>query len=291
MHIESKSRREFLRNATGGVMSLAAASGWKTNLLANPLGFPIGIQLGWIAKDCQMDLDGTFKKLADFGYGEVEAFAPFFDRSPEEFRRLLDAHGLKCPSAHRLTSPLQPGWEKQVEAVKKMGLSYFVTAASVKSLDDCKQSAENLNKMGELCRQAGLQLAIHNHFREFRNFDGVIAYDVIAKETDPKLVTMELDCMWCKFAGQEPVVYLKRYPGRFSMLHIKDMKPGIEPSTEKVEGQPFAEVGHGIINWKPIFAAARRAGVKHYFVEQDRCDRPPLDSAKMSCDYLKSLKV
>jgi sugar phosphate isomerase/epimerase len=75
------------------------------------------------------------------------------------------------------------------------------------------------------------------------------------------------------------------------MLHIKDLKPGFKPSTEKVEGQPFTEVGRGVINWKPIFAAAPPAGVKHYFVEQDRCDRPPLESAKISFDYLKNLQV
>jgi sugar phosphate isomerase/epimerase len=231
------------------------------------------------------------KKLVDIGYGEVEAFTPFFNRTPREFRRILDAHGLKCPSAHWIAATTKPEWEKQVEGAKQIGLRYLFAVASVKSLDDCKRSAESLNKIGEQCRAAGLRLAVHNHHYEFKSFDGVIAYDVIVKETEPKLVTFELDCFWCAFAGKDPAEYLKRYPGRFSLLHIKDLKPGYKPSTDKVEGQPFTEVGNGIINWKPIFAAAPQAGVKHYFVEQDRCDRPPLESAKISCVYLKNLQA
>jgi len=177
-----------------------------------------------------------------------------------------------------------------------MGLHYIVMlnsveAGAMKSLDDCKRAAENLNKLGEKCQAVGIKLAVHNHNREFRSFEGAIVYDVLLQRTQPELVSFELDCMWCKFAGKDPVEYPKRFPGRFSLLHIKDMKPGFGPSTDKVVGQPFTEVGQGVLDWKPIFAAAPRAGVKHYFVEQDRCDRPPLDSARMSCDYLKALEV
>jgi sugar phosphate isomerase/epimerase len=88
------------------------------------------------------------------------------------------------------------------------------------------------------------------------------------------------------------VDYFEKYPGRFHLLHIKDLKKGYAPSTGgKIEGNPFLEVGQGTIDWKRIFGAARKAGVKHYFVEQDRCDRPPIESIKISCDYLKKLKA
>ena len=294
MPIDSKTRREFLRNAAGGLLALAASSA--TQSKANPLGLPIGIQLGWVEDDCERDFDGILQKLADMGYREVEAFAPFFNRPPKEFRSIVGAHGLKCPSAHWTPATVKPEWEKQVETAHEIGLHYLTVPSlpavvMAKSLDDCQRNAETFNRMGEQCHQAGLQLAVHNHYPEFRSFDGVIGYDVLLQRTDPKLVTFELDCFWCAFAGQNPAEYLRRYPGRFALLHIKDLKAGYKPSTKKVEGQPFTEVGRGVIDWKPIFAAAPRAGVKHYFVEQDHCDRPPLESAKISIDYLKTLKV
>jgi sugar phosphate isomerase/epimerase len=296
MPSDSNHRREFLRHAAQGLMALAAASGWPASLGANPLDLPIGIQMGWVGDDCEKDLEGTLKNLADIGYGEVEAFSPFFNRPPREFRRVLDAHGLKCPSAHWIPAASKPEWDKQVEAAKQIGLRYLTVpwlqaVADAKSLDDCKRNAETFNKMGEQCHKAGLQLAVHNHYAEFRKFNGVIAYDVLVQETDSKLVTFELDCFWCAFAGRDPAEYLERYPSRFALLHIKDLKPGFEPSTEKVEGQPFTEVGQGVIKWKPVFVAAGKAAVKHYFVEQDRCDRPPLESARISFDYLRRLQV
>ena len=296
MPIDSKSRREFLRNATVSLMAYAATSAKQNILQANPLGLPIGIQLGWLKEDGDKDLDGTLQKLVEIGYREVEAFTPFFNRPPKEFRRILDAHGLKCVSAHWIIAAPGPEWEKQVEGAHEIGLRYLVVpwlhaVAFAKSLDETKRNAANFNQMGEQCRKAGIQLAVHNHYAEFRKFDGVIGFDVLLKETDPKLVAFELDCFWCAFAGQDSATYLNRYPGRFPLLHIKDLKPGFKPSTEKVEGQPFTEVGRGVIDWKPIFAAARQDGVKSYYVEQDRCDRPPLESARISFDYLKNLQV
>jgi len=295
MRIDSSERREFLRVAAVGLAAAATGTGLLTKLRATPLGLPIGIQLGWVKDECEKDLNGTLEKLANIGYREVEAFAPFFDQSPKEFRRILDAHGLRCASAHWGIAPPGPEWERQAEGAQQIGLSYLTVpslreVAFAKSLDDCKRNVETFNRMGEQCHRAGLQLAVHNHVAEFRNFGGVIGYDVLMKGTNPKLVTFELDCFWCVFAGQDPAEYLKRYPGRYRLLHIKDMKPGLAPSGKQGEGQPFTEVGRGVINWKLVFAAAPKAGVEHYYVEQDRCDRPPLESAKISCEYLKQFR-
>lgn len=289
----SKRRREFLRTAAHGisVLGLATGSGWRCDLGAEPLGLPIGVQLGWLERDCERNLEGTLKTLAEIGYGEVEAFAPFFQRTPGEFRRILDAQGLRCPSAHWIASDDKREFEARVEGAKEIGLEFLFGEASVESLDDCKRSADSLNKIGEQCKLAGLRLAVHNHHYEFRTFDHVVAYDVIVGRTEARLVTFQLDCFWCTYAGKDPVDYLERYPGRFSLLHIKDLKPGFIPSTEKLEGQPFTEVGRGVINWRRIFAAAPRAGVEHYFVEQDICDREPLESARISYGYLKQLRV
>jgi len=98
-----------------------------------------------------------------------------------------------------------------------------------------------------------------------------------------------MDCFWTTFAGKDPVEYFHAHPGRFAMLHIKDLKPGYKPTTDGFEGNPFTEVGTGVIDWKKIFAAAPEAGVKHYYVEQDMWDKPSLESARMSIEYLKKL--
>ena len=100
---------------------------------------------------------------------------------------------------------------------------------------------------------------------------------------------MQMDCFWTTFAGKNPVEYFHQHPGRFVMLHIKDLKPGFAPTTAGFKGNPFTEVGTGVIDWKKIFAGAPEAGVKHYYVEQDMWDRPSLESARMSFDYLKNL--
>ncbi len=116
---------------------------------------------------------------------------------------------------------------------------------------------------------AGIQFAYHNHNHEFRVYDGVIAYDQLLSSTDPALVKMELDCFWMTFAGKDPVEYMHKYPGRFPLLHIKGLKAGYKPTTGHFEGNPFTEVGNGVIDWKRIFEAAHVGGMKHYYVEQD----------------------
>jgi len=120
----------------------------------------------------------------------------------------------------------------------------------------------------------------------------VAAYDVLLKGTDPALVQFELDCFWVTRAGYDPVAYLNRYPCRFPLLHIKDESPGYPPTaTGPTPAAAFTEVGRGKINWKRIFKAALKGGLRHYFVEQDECAVPPLQAIRISYDYLQKLKV
>jgi sugar phosphate isomerase/epimerase len=159
--------------------------------------------------------------------------------------------------------------------------------------EDYKWMAEVFNKTGEQCQQAGMQFAYHNHNLDFKTFDGETALDQLLHNTDSKLVQLEMDCYWVARAGKDPVDYMKKYAGRIPLLHIKDMKPGLTPTTDIMKGgdHDFTEVGRGSIDWKRIFSAAPEAGVKHYFVEQDVCDGPPIESARISFEYLKNLQV
>jgi sugar phosphate isomerase/epimerase len=141
-------------------------------------------------------------------------------------------------------------------------------------------------------RKAGIQFCYHNHNFEFKKYGDTTAYDFLLKQLDPKLVKFEMDCFWVTHAGQDPVAYFKKHPGRFPLLHIKDLKAGNPPTTEMDARMGlFTEVGKGTINWKRIFAAAPQGGMKHYYVEQDFCERPPLESIKVSYEYLHELKV
>ena len=138
------------------------------------------------------------------------------------------------------------------------------------------------NKAGEASRARQIQFAYHNHEFEFVPIEGTIGYDVLLAETDPALVQLEMDLYWITRGGKDPLDYFGKYPGRFPLLHVKDMT---SPPT-----RGFADLGTGIIDFKRIFRRAKQAGVKHYFYEQDETPGPPLESARAGFDYLKNLR-
>jgi sugar phosphate isomerase/epimerase len=293
--MKAVNRREFLRGGALGVAAAAACSKWGENVFATPYGMPVGLQLYTLRNELEQDLAGTLRKVAQIGYKEVEIF-DFYGKNSAEMRKLLRDTGLSAPSAHYQTAQIRSSWDKQIEYAKALGLKYMVNAIiwppERKSLDDYKQLADLFNKAGEQCQKAGIQFAYHDHNFEFKTYDGVMAYDELLKRTDPALVKFEMDCFWVTRAGQDPVAYFEKYPGRFPLLHIKDLNKGYPTTVEdNFKAGPFAPVGEGTIDWKRIFAAAPKGGLKHFFVEQDECDKPPLESIKISCDYLKALTV
>ena len=290
----SISRKEFLKSI--GLAAFAFAR----KVSASPLGLPVGIQLYTVRNDLVADFEGTLKKLAAMGYREVEASVAkeghidFSGGSPQDFKHKLDVAGLRVPSCHFGPPKDDAEWAKHIETAHVLNLEYMLCATpprKTNSLDAWKRAADFFNHLGKQCRAAKLQFAYHNHNAEFRTYDGVIAYDEILRSTDEDLVKMEMDCFWATFAGRDPVHYFQGNPGRFALLHIKDLKPGYKPTTGDFKGNPFTEVGKGIVNWKRIFDAAPSAGVKHYYVEQDMWDGPSLDSARISAEYLKRLQA
>jgi len=140
-----------------------------------------------------------------------------------------------------------------------------------------------------------MQFCYHAHFHEFARVDNTCGYDIMLTRCDAKLLKMEMDVFWAVYAGVDPVSYFQRYPGRFPLLHIKDLKKGYKGSTTESPSDkgpnPFFPVGQGSIDWQKIFAHASQAGTQHIFVEQDRSDVPPLEAIKISFDYLKNLHL
>ena len=286
--------------------TLAAAtfgSAWLSRRLpANPLGQPIGIQLWTVNAPMDVDAPGTLQKLRKIGFSTVES-AGFGKRTAKQFRQLLDDTGLGCPSAHLTFDPDNLG--AAFDDAHTLGATYatsgsvdaLVRAANpsialnkrAMSLEEAKRTAELASRIGTAAKRAGLQYVYHNHAREFaKQADGTTSYDLLLRETDAELVKFEIDCGWMIFAGHDPIAYFDKHPGRFPLIHVKDFLKASDPGSGDMLG---AELGHGVVDYKPIFAAAKKAGLKHYFVEQEgpfaRMD--PLQAAKVDYDYLHSI--
>ncbi|MGA8271588.1 MAG: sugar phosphate isomerase/epimerase [Candidatus Sulfotelmatobacter sp.] len=271
--------------------------------MANALGLPIGLQLYSVRNILPKDYEGTLKQLSALGYREVEA-AGFFGHSPAQVKQAMDHAGLNCLSAHYPLSQLLPAVDETIQFGKDLGLKYIVCAAPMlkdasrvkqpdsraardsMTLDDWHWNADQFNRIGEKVNSAGMRFAYHNHTPEFRSENGVVFYDELLKITDPAKVTMELDCGWAVVAGQNPAELLSRYPTRFSMLHVKDFKMG--PGVTAAAPPPSTELGHGTIDYRPIFEAAKKTHIQHAFVEQEEFDMSPMDALKIDADYMRT---
>lgn len=302
----SHSRRVFLRNA-----SLTAAM---TTLRADPLGKPPGLQLYTVGEELGHDFNGTLKQIAAIGYQEVE-LAATYGKTAAELRTAFSDNGLHCRSAHMFDFQKTP--EQFMDFAKELGVTYVVTSfnpppkamAAVASssppdfsaflkviegmtVDDYKASAETCNRLGEAAKKNGLVYAYHNHNLEFKKLGDTLPFDLLLSSTDPELVKMEMDCGWVAVSGHDPVAYLEKYPRRIRLLHIKDFKPG-PPNLKLGPGGPEpTELGRGFIDYKPIFAAAKKAKVDQYYVEQE----PPfkemtaLEAIRVDYEYVHKLR-
>lgn len=254
----------------------------------------IGVQLYTLRNDLSKNPRAVLEQVAALGYLDVETFGynkgKWFGMTATEFAGELKKNGLKSPSGHTFPGGifLKDGWEedwkKAVDDSKTLGQEYIVIPwleePHRKSLDNYKKIAEGLNKAAGMAKEVGLKFAYHNHDFEFASIDGQTGFDILMNGTDPKLVAMELDIYWAVRAGKDPVELFKAHPGRFPLWHIKDM--------DKTEKKFFTEVGNGVIDFKTIFANAKKAGMKHFYVEQDQCPGAPMDSIKQSIGYLKA---
>lgn len=306
------SRREFLVVSGGTLAATALNLAHPSPLRANPLGKPIGLELYTVNAELDKDYEGTLKKIAEVGYTEIEAgVSP--KHSAADAKKAFDAAGLKCHSIHIGMG----GIEEAIPYAKELGAKYVISSvtfpvppkpgpdgkldmkaifAQISSLtpDDFRLIAARCNDMGKKAKDAGLQFGYHNHNFEFKpQPDGSIGYDTVLKGTDPALVTFELDCGWMAAAGLSPAEYLTKYPKRYQLLHIKDFHPTSAPLTSLAESDrpKPAELGRGHIDYKPIFAAAKKADIEFYYVEQEPpfTTTPALEAIKIDYDYLHAM--
>jgi sugar phosphate isomerase/epimerase len=290
-------RRTFLQSATTATAATLFASRFSWAAGEHKID-KIGVQLYTVRDQMKQDFEGTIARVAKIGYKEVE-FAGYFGRTPQQVRAILEKDGLMSPSCHVDYAVLAPDkWPAQIESAKTIGQSYIVNPwvpeELRKSEDDWKRVAEKFNRVGETSKKVGVQFAYHNHWFEFIPVNGKRPYDTLLAASDPELVKMELDLCWITVAGADPLEYFNRNPGRFPLVHVKDMKklPKVTtggPQNFGDELQDMTEVGSGIIDWKRIFAQSDKAGIKHYIVEHDK-PKEPFQSIETSFQFLRNLR-
>lgn len=277
-------RRHFINRLT---LAAAGLSLYNRNALAAGKRrlSRIGMQLYTVRRELEKELEGTLAKVAALGYREVE-FAGYFGHKPEEVKTILKRLKLDAPAAHVQLSELRGDLRPSIEAAHVIGHKYLLLAWMApeerRTLDHYRRLADLCNEAGARMQREGIQFAYHNHDFEFAPLEGKIPYDLLLEGTDPSLVKLEMDLYWTVKGGAKPVEYFERHPGRFHLLHVKDM--------DSTPRRFFADVGQGVIDFKSIFARSRAAGVRHYFVENDEPAGSPFESLRVSFDYLRRLE-
>jgi sugar phosphate isomerase/epimerase len=283
------SRRQFLGKSAATIAAAAYLSAGTSRLRADPLKLPIGCQLYPVGKMVEQDFPGTLKQIAAIGYKTIElcsppsyttsGFAPLAKMKAAEVRKTIEAAGLRCESCHYQFQELKDSLDERVAYAKELGLKQMIVAMfglpENATLADWAKAAGELNKLGERTKAAGIQLGFHNHHFEFKEIDGVLIYDKLMSELDPKFVKMQFQVAVISL-GYQAATYLTKYPGRFISLHLADWS-----ATEK---KPVP-VGAGVVNWEKLFAAAKIGSIQNYFVEMN------LDAMKASYPFLHNLKA
>ena len=228
---------------------------------------PLGIQLYTLRSLLEADFAGTIAALARIGYGEVE-FAGLYGQRARDVRALLDRQGLKAPSGHYGIPAITDTLAQTIAEARTLGHQYVVVPwlpEDLRNADGYARIADTFNRAGEKLRKAGIFLGYHNHWFEFEPLaGGRSGYDILLEQTDPALVTMELDLFWIRKGGGDALGYFAKHRGRFRLIHIKDM----------AGDGTMVDVGQGVMNWPALLEAAKRAGVRHRFVEHDEAEDP-----------------
>lgn len=307
--MDPMSRREFFRRAGTDAVVVSVLAAGVVPVRAAPLGLPIGSQTyPHRSLISEGNFAGLLKTLKDLGVGAVELcsplgykeFAPLADG--KQTKKILADHGMTCISGHFGMRELR---EKQAESIawaKDVGITQMMTATlgggNTPTMDDVKKAADEYNKIAEVAAKAGIQQGLHNEGFEMSEVDGKRTYDLLFELLDPKLVKFQFQ-MSTISRGFVATEYFAKYPGRFISMHVQDVDLNAEPPPPPPPppGQPPRQntaprgrgaqtsVGKGSIDWVKTFQAAKAAGVKNYFVEQN------MELTKASVEYLKTLKV
>lgn len=240
------------------------------------------------------DVPGTLDMIKAMGITDIE-FSNLFKQRPEDLRKMCDARGLKCSSYGVSYEDFVNKNDEVGKTARILGAS-FVRIASIPhkgafTLDNAKQTVADFNKYGKLLKDNyGLTFIYHNHGFEFEPYQDGTLYDYMLRNTDPKNVSMELDILWAFLPGQDPAQLLAKYGNRYKALHMKDLKKGVERGSLSggTDKENDVILGSGQIDIPAVIKAARKAGVKHYYIEDESSSS--LTQVPESIKYLNNLK-
>jgi len=263
----------------------SSLAGW---LRAAPLGQPIGFQVYPVRQELVKDFAGTLKEFAAQGYRGVEmcsppgygaGFAPLAGLSAGEMKRIITDAGLQCDSCHYVFKEMKENLDERIAFAKGLGLKQMILSSfglpAAATIDDWRKACDELNKIGEKVKAAGLQCGFHNHHGEFKELGGVLIYDDMLARLDPNLVKMQFQVAVVNI-GYEAAAYMTKYSGRFLSLHLADWS-----AAEKKQ----VALGKGMVDWPKLFAAAKTGGVKNYYLEMSK------ELMHESVPYLRDLKA
>jgi sugar phosphate isomerase/epimerase len=239
------------------------------------------------------DVPATLDIVKGNGITDIE-FSNLFNQTPENLRKFIDEKGIKCSSYGVSYDDLVNKTAEVAVAAKTLGAQYVRVAGiphkGVFTLDNAKQAVEDFNKYGKILKdQYGLTFIYHNHGFEFQPYEDGTLYDYIAKNTNPKYVSFELDILWAFFPGQDPAKMLNKYGKRYKALHMKDLRKGIAGNmTGGTSQENDVILGTGQIDIPAVIKAARKAGVKHFYIEDESSSS--IAQVPESIKYLNSLK-
>ena len=247
----------------------------------------IGIQLYSVRDAMKIDPAGTIEALGEMGYGCIEAAGysdgKFYGMEPEEFRKLVESHGMVFLSSHTgrdlpdesNLDETMAWWDECIEAHAAAGVKYIVQPwmgqAGYENLEGLKAFCDYFNTIGEKCRAKGITFGYHNHDGEFAELEGEVIYDFMLRNTDTDKVMFQMDVYWAYAGNSDAVVWFEKYPGRFELWHVKDE----------------TEVGaSGDIDFERIYGYADLSGLKYSVVEVEKYNYEPLESVRISLEYL-----
>ena len=277
------SRRDVLKLGAG------AAAAWTTGVLpAWAKGnvtkkIPIGLQLYSVRKDCEKDLPGVLKAVAEMGYSGVE-FAGYYGRTAEQLRTLLDDNGLKCCGTHTAFNTLLPeNLDVTIAFNKTIGNKYLIVPwmphDRLDSLESIKKTAAFFNECVPKAKEHGMLVGYHAHGGDFAKVDGgETSWDLFFANTKPEVV-MQLDIGNCIGGGGDPYAVLEKFPGRAVTVHLKEHG-----------GKRGAPIGEGDVDWERVFRLCEAAGATEwYIVEQEGYDCPPLECVDKCLKNLRAM--
>jgi sugar phosphate isomerase/epimerase len=287
-------RKDFLK--LSGTLALTSLAG--KNMMSSFAGIneakklkAFGLQLYTLRADLPKDPKGILKQVAGFGYKQIEGYegpkGMFWGMTNKEFKAYLDELGMTMVSSH---CDISKDFERKAAEAAEIGMKYLICPykGPQKEIDAFKKFADEFNQKGEICKKNGLRFAYHNHDYSFIQLNGEMGQDVMMKNTDPALVDFEMDMYWVITGGQDIETWLKKYPNRFRLCHVKDRKKGAAP-TEK---DASCDLGTGSIDYGKILKTARKYGMQYYIVEQERYDgTTPLKSAEACAAYMKKISI